>query len=264
MALLVLIILPGRAKGVKNTRIMRVHFIPIAVAAIAGNCSGPAAALAWTDISLAALIAGSIAAALVRDATPSISSEEAFLIARKFFLVMVAFTCLIIVCLLAGLLVGGVPSAVRLGYTGHIPSFLYHILLLRPYEGLCMLRAYGFYRYSEGWIPGVFLTMVMALEFIGPGTVTQLITKGARLLVKSFQIEGPIKLQTSPAGAVGAVVALAALVYMLYKRYKEGWLSGEAIRKMMSISLKFMILPLVIFIIAVNMHRVIKDKNVSG
>lgn len=270
MALLILLVLPVsvgahgmcppetdlnlKRKGahVGAPLLYRAHFLIIAAAAIIGNISPPLITLVCTDVSLAALIAGSIAAALSRNSSGASDVDEAFSLARRGLISGAVFAVLIVACLLFGLLIGGFRAAFSLGYLHQIPAFLLYILTLRPYEGLCMLRAYSFHRYSEAWIPGITLSVILGLELIRPGIVMEIVTRITRTLVKAFQIKGPFKLHTSRAGFLGAVAAFAGLAYILYRRFEEGWLSGDAVYRMLLISLKFMIIPLALFIIIVN------------
>jgi large-conductance mechanosensitive channel len=100
--------------------------------------------------------------------------------------------------------------------------------------------------------------LILSGEFIKPGLVTLILAKIANTLVKAFQLKGPIKLQTSKGASVTAVVAFSVLAFVLYRRFQEGWLSEEATRRMFWISLKFMILPLVLFIVVVNIWSIRK------
>jgi len=255
IGLLVILALPASVKtsgsGLNVHLRLRAHFFIVAAAAIVGNMSSPGVALACTDFSLAALIAGSVAAALTRmgGALPDI--RDAFAMARKKFISGLGIA-IILACLFFGLLMGGFGSAYSLGYLRYIPVFFFYIILLRPYEGLCMLRAYGFHKYSEAWIPGLLLSIVICMELARPGVMVEIISRIIRALVKAFQIKGPFKLSTSRWGLVGAAAAFAGLVYILDRRFEEGWLSGDAVHRMLLISFKFMIIPLALLILIVN------------
>lgn len=237
--------------------IKRIHFLPIFIALVGGNLASSCLGLLFTDVILCSLLAGSVANALAYGKSDK-REEEIIKIARTRFFGGALFVLLIAGCLLTALLVNGLPSAIKLGYVSEIPLFLFYLLTLRPYEGLCMTRAYLFVQYSDAVIPSIPTTFILLGEFIKPGLVTLILAKIANTLVKAFQLKGPIKLQTSKGASVTALVAFSVLAFVLYRRFQEGWLSEEATRRMFWISLKFMILPLVLFIVVVNIWSIRK------
>jgi len=234
--------------------LFRTPLLLLSVAAITGNLSDPAISLACTDFSLVVLAAGSIAAHLAtaggfHNAGADLLDDAA---GRMFF--GLAFIGIIVISLLAGLLLHGAPVALgRADWTAAIPRFLFHIPLLRPYEGWCMLRAYAFTSYSRGWIPEIWLGAVILVEAIRPGGVTWISGAVARTLVKAFRFKGPFKLRASGKSWVALAAALAGLIFIIAQRFREGWLSSEAVGKMAIIGLKFMIIPLLIFILLLNL-----------
>lgn len=237
--------------------VKRSHFLPIFIGVVGGNLISSRCGLLFTDVILCSLLAGSVANALAYGENNR-TGNEIIKVARTRFFGGALFVLLIAGCLLTALLVNGLPSAIRLGYVDEVPLFLFYILTLRPYEGLCMTRAYLFVRYSNAVVPNIPTLLILSGEFIKPGLVTLILAKIANTLVKAFQLKGPIKLQTSKGASVTAVVAFSVLAFVLYRRFQEGWLSEEATRRMFWISLKFMILPLVLFIVVVNIWSIRK------
>lgn len=229
----------------------RIHFLPIIIVLALGNLTSSLSRLLFTDFILLSIIAGSVANALIYGGKGK-AGEEIIKTARERFLTGLLFILLIVGCLLITLLVNGLQPAIKLGYVKDIPSFIFYLLTLRPYEGLCMMRAYLFVQYSDAVIPTLLTVSILVLEFIKPGAVSLISAEIARIIVKAFQLRGPIKLQTSRGTSLAALIAFGMLTFVLYQRFQEGWLSEEATRRMFWISLKFMIFPLILFIGVLN------------
>lgn len=251
LSVMVLLLVRCSSRNSAMPVVRRIHFLPMFLALAAGNFTSSFPRLFFTDAFLCLLASGSAANALLYGARGE-PGEEIIKTARTRFIGGVLFVLLVAGCLLTALLVNGLPSAIKLGYVKEIPTFLFYIVTLRPYEGLCMTRAYLFVRYSDALIPAISTTVVLSGEFIKPGATALIAAKIAGTVVKAFQLKGPIKLQTSKGASAAAVVVFGLLFFVLYRRFKEGWLSEEATRRMLWISLKFMIFPLVLFITAVN------------
>lgn len=238
--------------------ISRLPFIAIILAAVIGNISLPWTALFCADAAILILASASVAAHLARPSglcgNAGAIHELPLRIAARKLAFGWAFIGAVLVSLLAGLLIHGVPTAVtRLEWAKGIPQFLFHVLLIRPYEGLCMLRAYAFIRYSQGWLPEIWFGAAMIIELIHPGAFVWIAGKVAQTLVRAFKLKGPFKLGASRKSYGVLAAAAIALLVVLFRRLKEGWLSGEALRRMAFISLKFLIIPLIIFIAILNL-----------
>jgi len=233
---------------------LRTPFLLVAAAAVVGNFASPAVALACADASLALLAAGSVAAHLARSSRRAETNEAALTEASSRLVFGIALLVAVAISLLAGLLIHGVPTALtRAEWAKAIPRFLFHILLLRPYEGWCMMRAYLFSSYSQGWIPELWFGAVILLEAIRPGAIMWAVGRAAQTTVRAFQLRGPFRVRSSGRSWVVLGMAVTGLIVVVVRRSLEGWLTAEALSRMAVIGLKFMVLPLVIFILIVNL-----------
>ena len=233
---------------------LRFPLLMVAVAGIAGNVSSSAVALACADITLVVLVSDSIAAHLARSSKSAETKGDALREASRRFYFGAGFIGAVAVSLLAGLLIHGVPVAMqRPEWAKAIPAFLFHILFLRPYEGWCMIRAYAFSAYSQGWIPRIWFGGLILLEAVRPGAAVWVVGRAAQVIVRAFQLRGPYKLGASRRSWVALAAVLMALAAIFIQRLREGWISGEALRRMGAIAFKFMIVPLFIFILILNL-----------
>ncbi len=116
-----------------------------------------------------------------------------------------------------------------------------------------MLRAYAFSAYSQGWTPRIWFGALILLEVIRPGACTWIAGRAAEIIVRAFQLRGPYKLGVSKRSWVAFVAVLIALAAIFIQRMREGWITQEALMRMGFIALKFMIIPLFIFILLLNL-----------
>jgi len=233
---------------------VRAPLLLAALAAVLGNISSPEIALACADASFMFLVAGSFAAHLARSSMQAGSKEAVLEDSSARFAFGVAIVAAAVVSLLAGLLIHGVPTALgRAEWAKAIPRFLFHVLLLRPYEGWCMLRAYLFSSYSQGWVPEIWFGGLIAIEALRPGACTWVAGRALQTVVRAFQLRGPFRIRASKRSWAVLIVAIAGLVVILVQRLREGWLSRRAFGLMVTIGLKFLVLPLLIFILLVNL-----------
>jgi len=246
---------------------LRSPYAAVAAAAVAGNIAPPPIALAMSDATLIIAGATSVAAYLVR-AKKATFPEKALMPAIAGSLAFgAAIPAAAALSLLAGLLIHGLPAAfTRWEWTAAAPEFIFHILLLRPYEGWSIIRDYSFSMYSQGWLPHAWLGAVMVMELARPGAVTWLAASAARTLLQAFQFKGPVRLRASKRSWIALAIAIAGLAGVVIQRLREGWLSSEAAAKGLMIALKFMVVPLAIFIALVNLpyFRKALRENVEG
>ena len=253
VGLLVLLYVPLNT-GASQRLILRLPLFLIMALAVLGNVSSPTVALACADATMVIFMAGSVAAHLALSSKSAGEKEAALSKSSHGMAFGAAILAAAAVSLLAGLLIHGLPMAFsRAEWAKAIPQFLFHVFLLRPYEGWCMLRAYAFSAYSQGWVPGIWFGALIVVEAIRPGAVTYILGKVAHTLVKAFKLRGPFKLRASGRSWAVLAAAVVALILIIGQRLREGWLSGEAVKRMAIIGLKFMVIPLIIFILLLNL-----------
>ncbi len=233
---------------------IRSPYIVVAAAAVVGNVVSPSVALAMADVTLVLVGATGVAAHLARAGTTASSEKEAYRASANSLGFGTAILAAAAVSLLAGLLIHGLPTAFTRGeWLAAVPEFILHIFLLRPYEGWSIIRDYSFSMYSEGWLPHVWFGAVMAIELARPGTFMWLAAAAVRTLLKAVHLRGPVKLRASKRSWIVLILVIGGLAGVLIQRLREGWLSSEAVGKGSLIALKFMIIPLIIFIVIVNL-----------
>lgn len=233
---------------------VRSSYAVIAALAVAGNLVSSSVALVMADATLVIAGATSVAAYLARAGRSAPSARETYSVSARALGFGAAVLAAAAVSLLAGLLIHGLPVAFTRGeWLAAAPEFILHIFLLRPYEGWSIIRDYSFSMYSEGWLPHIWFGAVMAIELVRPGTFTWLAAAAVRTLLKAFHLRGPIKLRASKRSWIVLILAIAGLAGVAFQRLREGWLSFEAVEKGLTIALKFMVIPLIIFIAIVNL-----------
>ncbi len=217
--------------------------------ALAGSLDFVAGSPVWADCCLAILLAGAGANALVVGV-----GDHPLAVARTRLLRTSAALGGICLCLLVGVIAGGLPALWQQSQLEALPSAALHVLALRPYEGLCMVRAYAFHHYSVVVVPGVILAALLATETLRPGSTLSLAARAVATLLRALELRGPVRLHTSRRAVLLLATLVGMLGYVLLRRFQEGWLSWEALRRMGSISLTSMLLPLGLLIVALNIR----------
>jgi hypothetical protein len=217
----------------------RLHLGGFAVACALGSAFPVEVIPVWADVALAFLLFGSIAVAL-RAVKGSLRDWAGVVL-------------LLSGCLLLGVLAIGASGAARIGALSSMPLAAVEIASLRPYEGLCMLRALAFHRYTTACVPSPGLGVLLAVELWRPGWLIGATASAVRGTLTSLRIRGPVRLYGSKRSLVLAGLVLAALVALLARRISEGWLDAGAAWRMGSIAARGLLLPLALFALVVNL-----------
>jgi dienelactone hydrolase len=199
----------------------------------------------WADGALALLVFGSLAVA-VRGTGGSLRNWAGVVL-------------LLSACLLVGVLANGAGGALRIGALRALPLAAAEIASLRPYEGLCMLRALAFHRYTRACVPSPGLCVFLAVEFWRPGWLVGAVASAVRATLTALRVRGPVRLYGSRRSLVLAALVLIALVALLVRRASEGWLDSAAAWRMSAIAARGLLLPLALFALVVNLVQRFRD-----
>jgi hypothetical protein len=217
----------------------RLHLAGFALACALGTVFPVERVPVWADAALALLLFGSMAIAL-RAVSGSLRDWAG-----------VVF--LLSACLLVGVLAIGASGAARIGALSSMPLAAAEIASLRPYEGLCMLRALAFHRYTTACVPSPGLGVLLAVELWRPGWLIGAVASAVGATLTSLGIRGPVRLYGSKRSLVLGGLVLLALLALLARRISEGWLDAGAAWRMGSIAARGLLLPLALFALVVNL-----------
>jgi alpha/beta superfamily hydrolase len=248
LALLLAVCVGGFAPRVGS----RLHLIGFGVACGLGSLMPMDVVPFWADAALAFLLFGSIGIALGERGG---SAADARASLRDW----AGVVFLVSGCLLAGVLAIGAGGANRIGALGALPHAALEIALLRPYEGLCMLRALALHRYTGACVPSPGLGVLLAMELWKPGWLVGTVASAVRATLNAVRVRGPLQLYGSRRSLVLAALVLAALVLLLVRRTSEGWLDAAAAQRMASIGARGLLLPLALFALVVNVVQRFRD-----
>jgi pimeloyl-ACP methyl ester carboxylesterase len=209
----------------------------------------------FADAGLLVLLSGMLAQGLC---AMGHSLEERWPLLRDTFLVL----SLAALCLLVGVMAVGFSGALDLGYVGVLPRSALSIALLRPFEGLCMLRAYAFRAWSGGLIPSSLTIGLWVFEALRPGQFFKVVLSGMAAFLARLRFRDRFSISGSNRTSLVAAVVFLILGLVLFKRFKEGWLEEGALSRMVSIGGRGLVLPFLLFVAVI--HLVLRRRDRLG
>jgi pimeloyl-ACP methyl ester carboxylesterase len=215
----------------------RSHVAAFFVVGLAGWAFPIGAAPLWADLSLVALGSGMVAMAVSKMEAPS---EKL----RQWAMMVLLFSG----CLLMGVIAVGLPGLLRLNQLAEVWKAPLGIAVLRPCEGLGMLRGYAFHRYSDSIVPGIGLTAILLLEILKPGALVAFAMRIMTAVVQrlaNFQFSFSVK--GSRQSSIIAMVLMSILVVVVFRRVSEGWINSETVSRLVGVGLRGLLLPLILF-----------------
>jgi alpha/beta superfamily hydrolase len=208
----------------------------------------------FTDVAMISLLAGMFAQGILR-LEPELSVQ--WNLFRDSFFVLTLFSF----CMLLGVLIIGFPGAMALNYVTEIPRSILSIVLVRPFEGLCVLRAYAFGSWSLGLFPSTLTVLLVSIELVRPGLIFKILISGISGFLSRLHFGGGFSFSAgSTRTTLFAIGVFSLLAFVLFKRFQEGWLESGALSRMASIGFRGLVIPFVIFAVAINLAFRVRNK----